>query len=57
VEKVEENTLIETLKKLIQNDEALTRQMKRTIAMVDRKLREHGELDSVTFSESGSDSK
>jgi hypothetical protein len=38
MEKVEQNKLIDTLKKLIRGDEALVRQMKRTIAVVDENL-------------------
>ena len=38
MEEVEQNKLIDVLKKLIQGDEALVRQMKRTIAVVDENL-------------------
>ena len=38
VEDVRQNELIETLKKLIQGEKALVRQMKRTIAVVDETL-------------------
>ena len=44
VEAVRQDELIETLKKLIQGDKALVRQMRRTIEVVDRKLDLHRKI-------------